>query len=85
MDYLYKAIFYKRKYSNLELKKRKKKKKEVGEPKGISRQAGLPGSEPETSRVVGRYVLVKPPLAVLSGHQTPQLTLPADVDSEHCP
>lgn len=56
MDYLYKAIFYKRKYSNLELKK--KKRKGSWRAQGISSQAGLPGSEPETSRVLGRYGLL---------------------------
>lgn len=70
MDYLHKAIFYKRKYSNLELKKIYiRKEKEVGEPR----------------KLLGRYVLLKSPLAVISGHQTPQLTLTTDLDSEHCP
>lgn len=42
---------------------------------GISGRAGLPGCEPETSRALGRYVRVKPPLLPSLGTRRPSLHL----------
>lgn len=73
--------FYKRKHSNLVLEK----KEGSCTACRISRRDGLPGSEPKIFGVLGRYMLVKPPLLPSLGPDTPAYTTNTDLDSEHCP
>lgn len=61
--------FYKRKYSNLVLEKKEGSCRACR----ISRRDGLPGSEPKIFRVLGRYMLVKPPLLPSLGPRHPSL------------